>query len=283
VRKYISVCVLLAGTWGCHLVRGQNSHEHGLHSVTVSYSYPQQLGSLQPVILTLNVKNESSEAIMLDLGQDRKGNFSFTLTTPIGTKLKLPQYSRDGISRVGTVSISSGRSYSQSLLLNEWYEFSEPGKYELEGHLTSPIVVGNGLGSERDPGFHAVIQIGPKDDLALEKTCATLANQIDESNSYEEAAAATLTLSYIKQPLAVPYLRRALLAHKLIEPLAIAGLERIGDETAVRVLFEGLRLEDPNTVVLCRSALQRLQNQTPDSNLRLEIELGLIASRSPRS
>jgi hypothetical protein len=278
MHKYFWTCAFLAGTCCCYVGRAQDTHKKSLRGVSISYSCPQQLVLMQPVILTLNIENESPEKVELDLGQDRKGGFSFTVTTPSGTKLSLPEYSRDGISRVGKLSIRSGQSYSQNLLLNEWYTFSEPGKYQLEGHLNNPVVVGNE--AERDPGFHATVEMSPKDNLALEKTCAALAKQIDESNSYEEAAAATLTLSYIKEPLAVPYLRRALLSHKLVEPLAIAGLERIGDETAVQVLFEGLRLEDRDTVVLSRSALQGIQNRTPDRDLRQEIQRGLT-SRNP--
>jgi len=241
--------------------------------VTISYAIAAQQVTLhEPVILAFNVTNGSSEPIKLNLGEDRKGGFSFILTTPDGVKRQLPTYISEGVSALGTFSIQPGESYSQNLLLNEWYGFSEIGKYELEGHLADPLVIGIGVGYRRDAGFRATLEIGPRDELALAKTCEALANQIDASNSYQQSADATLALSYVKDPIAVPYLRRALLSKKLVEPLATKGLEQIANEAAVRVLIGVLSIDYAETAVLSRSALVRIRNQTRDPELRQEID-----------
>jgi HEAT repeat protein len=78
--------------------------------------------------------------------------------------------------------------------------------------------------------------------------------------------------SGVKDPIAVPYLRRALLSKKLVEPLAIKGLEQIANEAAVRVLIESLKVVYADTAVLSRSALTRIRNQTHDPELRHEID-----------
>jgi hypothetical protein len=263
------------------LVAGQDFGKQSSAAMTISYSFPpQQLTVHQPVILTFKIRNDFRQPIQLDLGQDRKGGFSFTLTRPDGVKFRLPEFSREGISQTGTLSLQPGERYSQNLLLNEWYDFEIPGKYELEGHLIKPIVVGDGAREERDQGFRSGLEIGPRDELALAKTCGTLADQIDDSTSYEHAAQAALILSYVKDPVAVPYLHRALLAHKLVEPIAIAGLEKIGNERAVRVLFEGLKIEYGDSAVLSRAALERIRSQTEDPNLRNEIEQNLKTATS---
>jgi hypothetical protein len=263
------------------LVVGQDFGEQSSAKMKISYSFPSQQFTLhQPVILTFKVRNDYRRPIQVDLGQDRKGGFSFTLTTPDGVKFRLPEFSREGISQTGTFSLQPGESYSQNLLLNEWYDFEIPGRYELEGHLINPIVVGDGPMEEHDQGFRSGMEIGPRNELALAKTCGGLADKVDDSTSYEQAAQAVLILSYVKDPVAVSYLRRALLAHKLVEPIAIAGLEKIGNETAVRALFEGLRIEYGDSAILSRAALERIRNQTNDPNLRNEIEQNLKTAAS---
>ena len=157
----------------------------------ISYSlHAQQLTLHQPVILTFKV-SAASRPIKVDLGQGRKGGFSFTLTGPDGVTLKSPAFVREGVSEVGTIDLQPGESYSQDLLLNERFNFAGPGKYAVEGHLLRPIVVGNAAAGETDPGFRSVIEIGPRDELELTKTCETLADQID-SSGYEEADQAAL-------------------------------------------------------------------------------------------
>ena len=153
-------------------------------SVTVSYSLlTQQFTLHQPVNVIFKVTNDSSQTITLDLGQDRKRNFSFTITPPNGVTLKLSLPLKEGASLTGRLSVAPADTYSQSLVLNELYDFPITGKYEVEGHLTQPIVIGNGSSYQSDPGFHASIEVGPRDELSLSKTCEGLASQIEASNS----------------------------------------------------------------------------------------------------
>jgi hypothetical protein len=241
--------------------------------VMISYSAPTRRLTLhEPVIITFRVINQTDLPINLDLGQDRKWGFQFAITKPDGVKLDFPALIHEGVAAPGDVLVQSGETFTQELLINEWYDFPLPGKYELQGRLNKLIAVNKGSRYETDPGFRAALEIGPSDELTLAKTCDTLTNQIEASNSYEQAADAARTLSYIEDPIAVPYLRRVLLSKKLVEPLAIKGLEQIANEAAVRVLIESLKVVYADTAVLSRSALTRIRNQTHDPELRQEID-----------
>src|SRR6266849_3631434 len=66
--------------------------------INVSYSFPTQLTVRAPVVVTFRINNKSTQVVSLDLGQDRKGGFLFTVTHPDGTILKLPEYKHEGIS-----------------------------------------------------------------------------------------------------------------------------------------------------------------------------------------
>jgi hypothetical protein len=227
------------------------------------------------VLIVFQVTNNSNEPFNLDLGQDRKGGFAFSLTKPDGVKIQLPRLTHEGFALGGAFPLGPGESYIQSLILNEWYDFSSEGGYELEGHLVNPVVMNSGARYNGGAGFRATLEIGPKDESALAKTCDALASQIEASKSYQQAAEATLALSYVKDPIVVPYLRRALLSKTLVEPLAIKGLEKIANEAAVRVLIESLAMESTDTASLARASLVSIQRKTTDQNLRQEIDQAL--------
>jgi hypothetical protein len=245
--------------------------------VTLSYSAPtRQLTLHEPVIITFRVVNQTSLPINLDLGQDRKWGFLFAITKPDGVKLDFPAIIHEGIAIPGEVSVKSGDTLTQDLLINEWYDFPLPGKYVLQGRLAKPIAINNGSRYETDPGFRAELEIGPSDELTLAKTCEALTNQIEASNSFEQAADAARTLSYIEDPIAVPYLRRALFSGRLVQPIAINALEKIANEAAVRVLIESLKVESVgDDRLLARYALVRIQKKTTDENLQREIDRAL--------
>ena len=250
-----------------------------LTGASITYSLPSHRLSLhEPVILTFSIKNSGNDLINIDLGQNREGGFAFTVTRPDGRHVELPQYRRDGISRIGTLSLKPGEAFSQRLILNEWYAFPVAGKYELEGHLIQPIVTGSTL-EERDPGFRGAIEVGPRDEPTLSKVCESLADQVDKSQGYEQAAEAALTLSYVTDPVAVPSLQRVLFARKIVDGIAIAGLERIGDDQAVRVLVSALDDNLPgDKAILARAALQRIEQVTSDATRKETISRALARS-----
>src|SRR2546430_13394524 len=163
--------------------RIQDSMAQVLTRVSTSYSLPgRQLTRSEPVYLKFGIVNGSSNPVVVDLGQDRKGGYSFVLTRPDGVRLRLPSYSREGLSRIGTLVLQPGETYSEQLLLNEWYEFTAPGRYILEARLIEPIVAKDGKGVLTDPGFRGDLYIGPRDELVLAKTCDGLATQIGEAS-----------------------------------------------------------------------------------------------------
>ena len=246
-------------------------------SVTISYSAPtHRITFHEPVIITFRVVNQTGLPINLDLGQDRKRGFLIAITKPDGVKIEFPVLVHEGISIPGEVLVKSGETFTHDLLINEWFDFPLPGKYHIEIHLSKPIAENNGSLYETDPGFRTVVEIGPRDELALAKTCNDLANQIEASHEYQQAADAARTLSYVEDPIAVPYLRRALLAGKLVQSLAINALEKLANIAAVGVLIESLKVESVgDDRVLARHALERIQSKTTDKNLWQEIDRAL--------
>jgi hypothetical protein len=246
------------------------------NSATISYSFQDhQITLHEPVIVMLKITNGSTQIIDVDLGQDRKGGFSFAVTGPDGVEHQLPVVLREGFSISGRLSIQPSETFIENLLLNERYNFSVPGEYTIRGRLEKPIIGKNGQLSQQDTGFRETIRIAQRDELKLNGWCAALATKVESASSYQDAADAALILSYIKDPVAVPYLRRALFSHKLVEPIAITGLERIANEAAVQVLTEALRGESHDTSTLARASLAHIQKQTVDPAIKQLIDRAL--------
>ncbi|MCI0418152.1 MAG: hypothetical protein L0312_02845 [Acidobacteria bacterium] len=243
----------------------------------------------EPVLINYELKNDSGKPIKLDLGQDRKGSFLFVVTLPNGTRKELPRWSREGISRVGTVSISPNQVYADTLLLNEWMEFQAAGRYGIEVRLTKAIPFDPEATTLEPAPFYTTLEILPRDARVLTRICEELARQIEQSPSVQDAMEAGLRLSHVRDPVAVPFLERALRSGKSVETFAVSGLESIGDQSAARVLIS--QLAEPDSAeadintrsgtrsALAKSALERIQERTADLETRKIIQEALARQK----
>lgn len=245
--------------------------------VTASYSLAETRFSLnEPLILNFAVTNGSGQPVKLDLGQDRKEAFRVAITRPDGKRIELPPLTREGFSVVGEVQIAPQQTYTQRLLLNEWFDFSSPGQFLIEIRLGNPIRANEAVAAV-DKGFRTTVEIGPRDAERLRQLSTTLARQVAAASSYEEAAEAAHLLSHIKDAAAVPSLEKVLHTGRGVEPIAIAGLERIGGGEAVQVLISALSSPVGEMSMLARSALGRIEQATSDPALKERIHRALQA------
>lgn len=272
----LSVLALLVGA-------GQ-PRAQGPNDVTFSYSLESsKLVLHEPVIVNFVVDNHSTTRLQFDLGTGRKGSFLLSVIEPGGKKVSLPRFYQGGFSRLGLVSVDPGTQYAQRLLLDEWYKFDMEGKYEVELRLPEPVKSIDGRIVAEVPPFYATLQILPRNPSRLEETCAVLVRKIHAAPSYEAAAEATLTLSYVRDPVAVPYLEEALYSGRLVETIAIDGLRRISNQQAVQVLINALGSKAPQTSAklqdMATAALGRIAFETHDAVLRETIRRALEHSK----
>ena len=268
-------CVCFATAGGLLLAISVGAGHPAPNGVRFSYVLPQTLTLHEPVCLVSTISNETSETAQIDLGQDRKGAYVLAVTQPNGVKIDLPQHSHEGISRLATFALEPSQSYTQTLVLNEWYAFDVPGRYQVQVRLTRPALLGASSTPVADPGFQASIEIQPRSAERLKATLNELTQRIEDSASYEQAADAATTLRYVTDPLAVPYLEKALQSGKQIEQIAIAGLEGIADEAAVAALISSLRSANSDVSTLAQASLRRIQQRTRDLALKEQIRIAL--------
>ena len=215
-----------------------------------------------------DVTNNDLNSVQIDLGRDRKENFKITLTTPTGKKIHLTQVRKSGMTRTPDVTIATGENYHQTLVLNEWYDFKQVGFYQIDVELAKPALSNGAVVAGQEP-FNLTLNVDPRDEIALANRCGSLAADIIAFPPYEVAAERALALSYVNDPVAVPYLKRILLANKLVEPIAIRGLERIATPDAVQALGSALTMD--YTSALARAALSKIENETADPQVKEQI------------
>jgi len=220
------------------------------------------------------VNNTSAETLEFDLGPDRKENFRLTLTRPDRTT-RANQLQINGPAREGKITIPPGQSYRQKLLVNEWFDISQQGTYTVSVEMITPIRSKKGQVITNGANGRFTIQVLSRDPNKLGEVCDALFNQMMTSDEYELVCESAVALSFIKDPVVVPYLERMLKTDKMVELVAIQGLARINDREAVEVLINALKLQKYGISVSARSALSRIEVETKDPSLKQQIRRAL--------
>ena len=77
-----------------------------------------------------------------------------------------------------------------------------------------------------------------------------------------------MALSYVKDPVAVPFLGRLLSTNTLAYRYAVTGLERIGDDDAIEALLSALSAKWGDIPELATASLARMQDRIVNPRLK---------------
>jgi len=273
---YVCQALMLAGT----IAPTNTALAQAGSSLAVSYSLPKtDLTVREPVFLRVTVENYLDEPVTVDLGTASRGNFRARILRPDGRTETAPTPTLDEFGPTGRTPLAPHKPFSELLLLNRWFDFDLPGRYFLDMETTAPFVTGSGTRLAAPPGGSVIINVGPPDPERLGRTCAVLEGRVNASATSAAAIEAAETLSYVRDPVAVPYLARLLDNGKNVEWLAVYGLERVADISAVDALISQLnsRATETNsrateTRMLALAALRRIEETTSDPTIRQRIE-----------
>ncbi|MFZ0707418.1 MAG: hypothetical protein WAM71_17595 [Candidatus Korobacteraceae bacterium] len=219
----------------------------------------------EPVLIKVSISNNTEQTVKIDLGPDRVGSFRFICERPDGTRVTLKRQQREGIYRLGILSIPAGQTYTEDIVLSEWMDFDVPGEYKITAELQSSVSGGDGK-SYGILSFQSklFLHVAAVDKAHIEKICENLFQKILLARSYEDAAAAARALATIKEPEAVRYLVQATSLWHL-QPITIPALAQTGGRNSIEALISLLRANDPDTRAIARSTLGRLESQTTDA------------------
>jgi hypothetical protein len=238
--------------------------------VDVHFRFQEKTVTLhEPVVVFFEVHNGLSQPITVTVGALVRQFFELALTTPEGRVLhKDPFGGQIDIVTAGSgkIIVEPGSTYREPLVMNEWFSFASQGTYSLTSRLTSEIETEDGgFLAEKETAQIRIIQ---RDPARLSKICADLAKQVEVAATVGAAQFPARALSYVDDPIAVPYLARVLSAHTLAYEKAVTGLERIGNDEAVEVLLSALNDNYGDIAELATRSLGRMQDRIADPRLR---------------
>jgi hypothetical protein len=277
---FAAAAVLVVTTPGNTTAPRTNDFQERSSNVEVRFRFQESVIILhEPVVLSFEVHNGLKQPITVTVGALVRQFFDFSLTTPSGEVLhKDPYEGQVDIVTVGEgkVTVQPGADYKEPLVMNRWFPFATPGTYTLTSRLTSDIETVDGPFHTQSQA--AKLRVNPRDAARLDKICAELARQAERASSIAEAQFPSLALSYVDDPIAVPYLARLLSAHTLSYEKTIPGLERIGNGPAVEALLSALDDNYGDIAGLAARALARMQERIADPRLRDRIKFAVERS-----
>ncbi len=197
----------------------------------------------EPIQAQFSLRNMTHQSLEVDMGFRRTHNFAFSFIDPdwrSAYKTRLREHG--GVSLDPIVHLLPGPLYQQTLILDEWFPICIPGQYDLEWE--GPIV---NLEVPQVLSGNASFLVKSRDAAYLEQLCIQLTTS--ESSRPPDWPACHL-LSYVRDPIAIPYLLRICEGDtpsvELRRSEAIDGLRRIGTEEAVAAMktIEAKRLQD---------------------------------------
>lgn len=251
----------------------------GGQRVEVSYAPdPPRLSLGQPVVVTFEIRNNSSAVVYADLGNHYR-NFEFTVVHPDGTKGHFRPPLQEGfVKSGGMIMLKSGETDTEHLLVSQWANFGAAGKYHIRISLLGRITDDSGAAIQANSGADLAIEIGPRNEKQLRDTCDELLKRILSARSYDEAEEAATVLAWVEDPVAVPYLWTP--TPWPLESIMIRGLGRIGDDSAVEALIGLLNSPKRDSAAVARSVLAELENRAHDSATRERIRRALESGGS---
>ena len=269
MRSFRSVCCSLVAAAA---LAGGIRHETPRvpAQVNVHFRFQDSVVTLhEPVVVFFEVHNGLAQPITVEVGALVRQFFDFSLTTPSGQVFRKDPYG--GLVDIvtagtGKIKIEPGSDYKEPLVMNQWFNFANQGTYTLTSRLTSQIETADG--SFQAESQTAQLLITARDPTRLKKICADLEQQAEIATTVEAAQFPALALSYVNDPIAVPYLARLLSAHTLAYAKAVAGLDRIGNDDAIEALLSAPNENWGDTAELATRSLARMQDRIANPRLR---------------
>jgi len=245
--------------------------------MNISYNLLSPITLNEPVAVDVLIENQMSYAITIDLGIQCKGGFRFNIITPDNKQIDLPASINLGSS--GLVYLKPKEKHSQRLILNEWYPFDSPGKYHILIAMDSPIIIGethlpyiNSINENDHQRDEAALDLTilPRDEAVLKNKCETLFRRLREGNEFSERTPFAEELSYINDPIAIPFLKK--LAEEMEEGYAIRGLMRIGTDEAMEAMIAVTQSEyDKDAAASAKDILRKKLDNIKDPNIQKKV------------
>jgi hypothetical protein len=195
------------------------------------------------VLVQYAIRNQLSETVGIDFGVSIERAFRFRIVDPSEKSWDISPPLRSGIMPVPRWRLTPGQSRSGELLLNKWFRFDQPGSYEIESAMAVAVTTSLGKVIPQTATATLSLAIRPRDEEQLRQRCQSLAREAMRTSNAASALRAGEILSYIDDPVAVPYLAEVVRESWGASYLGVEGLARIHSLPAIEAMID--LLKDP--------------------------------------
>jgi hypothetical protein len=248
--------------------------------VDISFNLISPITLHEPVAVNVAIKNLVSHSISIDLGGGDKTFFHFKTITPFGRQIDITNEGRATAGIWYSIHLKPSQTYSQRLLLDELYSFDEPGDYSMsalakvpvaEGKVDTPYLLDkNRWAQVVTEKARLSLVILPRNEAALRKRCEALFAKLREAHEYSEIVPIAEELSYVRDPIAIPYISK--LIEKQEEWSALAGLRRINTDEAWEAMIPIINSKfDKTTAAYAKQILRQKMPEIRDLRIREKI------------
>jgi hypothetical protein len=270
IQRHMLACVLLGTMVGLH---PQEGVAQGQEAVRLSLAVEKPSFVLYaPVYAVLMVQNGLPEPIEVSFGIDGKSDLELVVTPPGGKPLNVSYPFPGGIGILSWKTVQPRQTYTQRLLLSEWYDFAASGPHSIQLQSRATMRTVDGRTVQPVPADKIVVQVGLRDDEDLRRVCGELATQSITGRTVQQRVDAALALSLVRHIVAIPFLAQVLEHGVSVEEYAIQGLGRIGTREATDILIASLSTSDATTKRLATRELRKISERTADQQLRTHIQ-----------
>ena len=163
----------------------------------------------EPIRVLYTVENKTSETLVIDLGWNREGTFSFAVTGPNGAVEKVTPSAppTGGLSAPREVKVEPHGRFSGVVVLSEWIDLA-PGSYHVvvrsaavvrRSTAGNPVVLSDG-------SYPFELTVSPSTSEEIRQLCERLSQQALASDYSDDAMYAARALAKVRNGVAIQYL-----------------------------------------------------------------------------
>lgn len=235
---------------------------HAQGTIVVGFAVPPdtefQVGA--PIYFDTAIQNSSTDTVRASMGHHGKWNYEFALVNPDGTTTAIPPYRKYGPGPKGLVTIGPNSTRLRRVVLDDWTTLPKPGEYTLKVRLTVLLSTSTNVSWQKEFFNDLRIVVGPRDPEKLRAMCERLTETALTASDADVAADAAMTLSYVQDPVAVPFQAKILAqASPAARASAVDGLVKIGNREAQEALKAGLATADADLKTKIEAALTQIK------------------------
>ena len=224
-------------------------------SAKISYKLPKSTTLGEPAILAVTLSNTTGYRITADFGVDDQTAFIYRHLRPDGTLEKVePSLTPANRMRTSRLMLR-GNSRTASVVLDEWLDLSQMGRHQIDVEYRGAVDLEGGNAASVSRLTQLWIDVKPRDVARLEKRAGDWLKVVSRLTQGSEARAASVALTSMKDPVAIPYLQMA--ATRTRTAIYFDALAAMNKPEARAVLEELARNPDREIKALAVRALTR--------------------------